>query len=142
MTKSQHVYLFVYGSLRPGWKVSKDIPGATIARRALQLQARHLGSAQVNGQLYDLGDYPGLRLEDSGHQTIGDLYEILDLSLLTTLDRYEGCDLLSPTPHEYRRIQVMLESKDIPFPHPVWVYEWILEQDDAQTIPGGDWLKR
>ena len=140
MTEAQHMYLFVYGSLRPAWRRTSSIGGAAMAKQALRQKARHLGQARVRGELFDLGRYPGLLLNDCRWVT-GDLFLIHDDSLLRTLDRYEGCDAVSPRPHEYQRVETQVEFDGQVFSHPVWVYESLFRPPGAEVVASGDWLK-
>ncbi|MGF6753931.1 gamma-glutamylcyclotransferase family protein [Paraburkholderia sp. GAS42] len=76
--------VFVYGTLRAG--EVNDISAAA---------ARHdiapptlLGTAAVNGRLYDFSSYPGLVVDDRGVPVVGDVYEIDD-ELVAVLDEIE-----------------------------------------------------
>ncbi|MAQ99675.1 MAG: gamma-glutamylcyclotransferase [Oceanospirillaceae bacterium] len=134
-------YLFVYGSLRPGWRRTQTIPGAATMRRTLRLRARHLGPATLQGTLVDLGRYPGLILsDDSRHRVCGDLYRLSDTALLSHLDAYEGCAPGDPLPHEYRRVQTQAQPEQGPAVR-VWVYEYLPGRRKVPLIPGGDWLQ-
>jgi gamma-glutamylcyclotransferase (GGCT)/AIG2-like uncharacterized protein YtfP len=141
MTEAQHMYLFVYGSLRPAWRRTSSIGGAAVAKQALRQKARHLGQARVQGELFDLGRYPGLLLHKDDCWVMGDLFQIRDNSLLRTLDRYEGCDELSPRPHEYQRVETHIEFDGQMFSQPVWIYESLFLPPGARKVNSGDWLK-
>jgi 2-hydroxychromene-2-carboxylate isomerase/gamma-glutamylcyclotransferase (GGCT)/AIG2-like uncharacterized protein YtfP len=59
--------LFVYGTLRQ-WgsnAITRLVPGA-----------RLLGHGSVRGQLYDVGTYPHLILDDAAGDVVGELYEV------------------------------------------------------------------
>ncbi|HVP28013.1 MAG TPA: gamma-glutamylcyclotransferase family protein [Myxococcota bacterium] len=83
-------HLFVYGTLRPG------LAPAPVAR--LLDGARSLGAARIPGRLYDLGAYPGARLEgEAGDEIQGEVFWVPDLAArLPALDRYEGFDPAAP----------------------------------------------
>lgn len=72
--------LFVYGTLmgskRPGIK--------------------YVSEAIINGTIYDLGAYPGVKTEGIG-TVHGELYEVKEYAW-KGLDAYEGC------PHLYKRV--------------------------------------
>lgn len=74
-------YLFVYGTLRKEFELSWK---AAIAQQLL-----FVGTGNVNGTLYDLGDYPGA-VKGGDAEILGDIFEIKDTSILEVLDVYEG----------------------------------------------------
>lgn len=132
-------YLFVYGSLRPGWKKLHTIPGSATMRRTLRIRARHHGPASVPGVLVDLGRYPGL-LPTAGDRIVqGDLYEIADKALLSHLDAYEGCAPGDPLPHEYRRTRTRATLPDGRVVD-AWVYEYQPRRRRIKPLSSGDWL--
>jgi gamma-glutamylcyclotransferase (GGCT)/AIG2-like uncharacterized protein YtfP len=137
-------YVFVYGTLRRGEQ--RDINCLTPA-------PRWLGSASVEGVLYDLGEYPGLVLghEPGSGQTHvkGDVYEIAG-ELEPSLDEIEG---VAPQPNgEYAKRQVLvhLDSLESPLatnesglatPLTCLVYEVTPGRVAAcPVIEGGDWV--
>lgn len=101
-------YLFVYGTLRED-----------AGHEMYHVLARHavfVGAATVRGELYSLGDYPGLVPRyDTTDLIKGEVYEIRDDALehtLSVLDDYEGLGPDNPLPHEYRRQLVHVTLDD------------------------------
>ena len=137
-------HVFVYGTLRRGEQ--RDINFLTPA-------PRWLGSASVEGVLYDLGEYPGLVLGREpvpGQSKVkGDVYEIAS-GLEPLLDQIEG---LLPEPNgEYakRHVRVHLESLEpllagndraMALPLTCLVYEVTPGRvAGCPVIQGGDWV--
>lgn len=117
--------LFVYGSLRP-----------SLARgRPLELVAdlEHRGVASVPGDLYDLGDYPGLVPGDG--RVWGDLLRPPDAERLALLDDYEECGGPNPL---FRRV-VLTASRGDGSCCPVWAYRYERSVAGGRRIPGGDY---
>jgi gamma-glutamylcyclotransferase (GGCT)/AIG2-like uncharacterized protein YtfP len=77
-------YVFVYGTLRAG--EINDI-GRAATRHGIDAP-RLIGTATVNGRLYDFGAYPGLVLDASAGPVRGDVYEVDD-ALVPVLDEIE-----------------------------------------------------
>jgi gamma-glutamylcyclotransferase (GGCT)/AIG2-like uncharacterized protein YtfP len=76
---SSHL-VFVYGTLRRG------------NARAMSIRfpnSRFIADAKVSGSLYDLGEYPGLLLDESNSLVIGEVYEVDD-ETLSKLDDIEA----------------------------------------------------
>lgn len=116
--------VFVYGTLRPG--ASRDaeafFPGATF-----------LGPARVRGVLYDLGDYPGVHLDDSAGWIVGEIVRVT-AEALAGFDAWEGVDA-----GLYRRVPVTVERPDAP-PLTTWIYEIADACEGRPVISSGDWL--
>ena len=79
-------HLFVYGTLRP--QLARGEAQALIA--ALKI----VGSATVQGKLYDFGAYPGVTNEKG--LVFGDLLLLSSDEQLHLLDAYEECNGSSP----------------------------------------------
>jgi gamma-glutamylcyclotransferase (GGCT)/AIG2-like uncharacterized protein YtfP len=79
-------HLFVYGTLRP--QLARGEAQALIA--ALKI----VGSATVQGKLYDFGSYPGVTNEKG--LVFGDLLLLSSAEQLRLLDAYEECNGSSP----------------------------------------------
>lgn len=121
-------FVFVYGTLRAGG--SNDI-------RRYAPAPRLIGNARVRGTLYDLGAYPGLRLDGAG-SVAGEVYEI-DAALEAALDRLEEVRADGSGEYCRRMIDVALQQQVL---HCL-VYEIHAGRiAGAAIIHGGDWLAR
>ena len=124
-------YLFVYGTLRKACKSG--------AHNEYLGGADFVSSAKIRGQLYRVGDYPGLVLSDAGHWVIGEIYLLRSESQLHDLDVYEGCAKTSPQPYEYNRSihEVVLNNGDLV---KAWVYVYQQDTQALMNIGSGDFL--
>ena len=128
--------LFVYGTLRRGER-------ADLHRSACQFSVEYLGRDKINGKLYSLGPYPGIKLipslngdfDSSLPLVVGDAFYIKDSSVCANLDAYECYNPEAPTQGLYDRTQVVAESGRI-----VWVYVFNGPVIEDQLIETGDWL--
>lgn len=116
--------LFVYGTLRRGW--------SNRYARLLDRSAGYLGTAQIQGRLYDLGRYPGVHLQaDADEWVTGDLFRLRNAdAVLPVLDEYEG--------PAFERVSAMAI-----LPAGVrarcWVYEYKLGVAEDRRIVSGDY---
>ncbi len=118
-------HVFVYGTLRPLL--------ATGEPRLLVEALRNDGPAIVQGQLFDLGDYPGLI---AGPGTVhGDLLVVDIADQLAALDAYEECGPPSPLFKRERTTAWRPDGSLLA----VWVYRYCLSVVDAEPIAGGDY---
>ncbi len=87
---------------------------------------RSLGPCRVPGVLHAVGDgdYPCL-MEGDG-EVVGELYEVVDPSILPVLDAYED--------DEYERRLVRLLEPDVE----AWTYVWTAPAP-GEPIDDGDW---
>lgn len=92
-------YLFVYGTL-------KRDSGHPMHTKMTQY-ASYYCNAWIQGELVDLGGYPGLvQGKDTDKNTYGEVYNINNMkALFELLDDYEECSDQFPEPHEYIRLQ-------------------------------------
>ena len=82
-------------------------------QQQLHKAAKFIGRAQVKGKLFDFGEYPGAVYEPYSDTLIfGELYEIVDQSVWSIIDEYEGCSIQDEKPHEYIRIDVEASCED------------------------------
>ncbi|AST31926.2 gamma-glutamylcyclotransferase family protein [Ralstonia solanacearum] len=132
MTEVDHVFVFVYGTLRAG--EANDLCLAA-ARRGIA-EPKLVGHAMLHGRLYDFGAYPGLVPDPTGTAVRGDVYRI-DPGLVPVLDEieevYPGGDALFL--RETHTVMLGSEPLDC-IVYPV---------DAAQAagrhvITGGDWV--
>jgi gamma-glutamylcyclotransferase (GGCT)/AIG2-like uncharacterized protein YtfP len=117
-------YLFVYGTLKP------EVAPAEIA--AVMRQLRSLGSGTIRGFLYDLGEYPGVRLDSSGGEVEGEIVEFNDAAILKPLDAYEGYYPEAPGKSLFvrRRCHAYLKEGNL-FS---WVYEYNRQPPSSRQI--------
>ena len=126
--------LFTYGTLCSGF----NNPTAL----AFHKKSNLIGKAQIKGTLYLIKhSYPGLvqtEMDDAWIQ--GELWELKEpLAIIKNIDEYEGCDLNSPTPHEYARVVREIKLNDMLLD--AWVYLYRLPVDQQQEIMSGDFKK-
>ena len=124
-------YLFVYGTLLPELAPLKMAD--TVGRLKL------VGAATVRGRLYDLGDYPGARLEGGG-RIHGRVFEIEPVrELLKIFDAYEGFSRKQFAHSEFVRKKcraVLGDGSRIG----CWIYEYNRQPGSAKMIASGDYL--
>jgi GrpB-like predicted nucleotidyltransferase (UPF0157 family)/gamma-glutamylcyclotransferase (GGCT)/AIG2-like uncharacterized protein YtfP len=117
----QNQYLFVYGMLRTGG-------GHSMADHARGSQ--FIGPAEINGSLYDMGDYPGLVLDSAG-KVVGEIYEVNE-EILKQLDEFEATS-------EYSRHTTEVSAAGEV--SNCWVYTPDPERcSTARMIESGDWI--
>jgi gamma-glutamylcyclotransferase (GGCT)/AIG2-like uncharacterized protein YtfP len=127
-------YLFVYGSLRSPSHLPPQI--APVVSRF-----HRLGEAQVNGRLYDFGQYCGAVLDNSGNSVIhGELIELPDGNLLQILDRYEEIDQSDVDNSLFARQRTTVRLADGSI-HNAWIYVYNKPTSDAPLIECGDYLQ-
>jgi gamma-glutamylcyclotransferase (GGCT)/AIG2-like uncharacterized protein YtfP len=127
----------VYGTLR---RLNGSDPHALLQRKA-NLESE----GTIQGQLFNLGEYPGLVLStDSADRVVGEVYRLDAAHIddtLRELDEYEGMGPTSPQPHEYRREMVRVDLKN---GSNVDAWAYVLNQVPRKSarIPSGDYLDR
>jgi gamma-glutamylcyclotransferase (GGCT)/AIG2-like uncharacterized protein YtfP len=127
--------LFVYGTLR---KDAKNEMHHMLAR-----YSTYVGKGHIQGQLFDVGTYPGVFLKEGClDMVVGEVYSLNSIYASRTwqiLDQYEGCGPSNPDPHEYRRqkVNVFLDDGN---EVDSWAYTLTSLPLAAVRIPGGDYL--
>jgi gamma-glutamylcyclotransferase (GGCT)/AIG2-like uncharacterized protein YtfP len=123
-------FLFSYGTLLPQ-HAPEDIAATTA-------KLRPYAEAWVYGTLYDLGDFPGVRLQpDNGSRVFGTVFLLPDdPDLLQRLDEYEG---FNPDEEQAslfirRRQTVTLTDGNV---LECWIYEYNGTPSSAQIIASG-----
>ena len=127
-------YLFVYGTLRKefGLQISKDIKG----------DISYIGSAAINGALYDIGEYPAaLPIEDSSSKIIGEIYQVIHpRKVFKLLDEYEGYDRKHIAKSEYYRRREILEMENGD-KICAWIYWYNFPINNKRRIRQNDYLQ-
>jgi gamma-glutamylcyclotransferase (GGCT)/AIG2-like uncharacterized protein YtfP len=119
-------HLFVYGTLRRGFN--------NRYARLLDRSAKYLGTALIRGRLYDLGRYPGIRLQAIGDEWVaGEIYCLRNAALtLAVLDEYEGSAFERVEANALLSDRVRLSC---------WVYEYKRRVTEGKRVISGDWLE-
>ena len=128
-------YLFVYGSLRRGFKN----PAYEYISRFFEL----VGDARVKGDLYDMGDFPAA-LPGNGEQfLVGELYRIKEENefswAMAQLDDYEGIVVEAGEHPEFRRD--LVEAECMGQKQLAWIYWYNSDISGRPLIESGDVLK-
>lgn len=120
--------VFTYGTLRR----------SASNGRMMETRSNYVGTTRINGKIYRVSSwYPGLRRDgfrntdpftSEGPTVEGDVFEITNESLPSSLDSYEGY------PHLYDRTLVETENGDR-----VWVYTIQDKPQEDRLIPTGKW---
>ncbi len=124
MNQHYSSYLFIYGTLMQN--ISSNIA------RYLKANSRLVGNGQMQGKLYDLGQYPGAVYSSKAKSWIkGQVIELEETaSMLSRLDDYEG--------EEYDRKVVPIHlSNEV---YCCWVYLYRFNIDGFIEIEIGDYL--
>lgn len=126
--------LFVYGSLRSGFQH----PAYTYISRYFTLQ----GTAKVNGELFDMGEYPAAVPTDKPAWIIGELYTIQKTEefswAIGQLDDYEGINGEPDEPQLYRRDKTIVHLNDQQIE--AWIYWYNGSVAGRPKIECGDLL--
>lgn len=127
-------HLFVYGSLRSGF----NSPAYTYISKYFTL----MGTAYVQGKLFQLPDFPAGVPTNDQSLIKGELYTIkipAECSwAIAQLDDYEGVQPEDGQPALYRRAltKVQFNHEDIQ----AWIYWYNGSVDEGHLIEGGDLL--
>ncbi len=108
----------------------------------LSKHCQFVDEAFVYGQMFDLGDYPGIVMDHNrSAQVYGDCFKLLDpTAALATFDDYEECGPAHPTPWLYlRETQTCYLKAGNSLK--AWVYVYNRDLTDKPLIEGGDYLK-
>lgn len=94
--------------------------------------SQFIADAKVRGNLYDLGAFPGLVLDDSNSFVIGEVYEVDD-EILANLDEFEASSY-----YLRKRVEISIGTER----SMCWIYEPDPEFYSLSTlIPLGDWIE-
>ena len=107
-----------YGTLQRAFRVQE--------RLGVAARLRFVGPCRLPGVLYHLGPYPGVS-EGEG-EVHGELFEILDETVIVELDEFEG-------PEYERRDVGLLEPEGR-----AWVYVLVRRPPESRRIASGRWV--
>ena len=135
MKKPEVYQLFVYGSLRSGFRS----PAYEYVSRYFDL----VGEAKVKGELFDLGTYPAAKPTSTNKFIVGELYRIRNEKefswAIGQLDDYEGVNVAFDEMLLYRReiTEVQIDDKVTN----AWIYWYVGDVKDKPVIDSGDVLQ-
>lgn len=122
-------YLFIYGTLIP------ELAPKEIAPAVRKLE--YVGDGSVSGTLYDLGDYPGIKLEPATRRRVrGRLFRVPSDEDLKKLDEFEEYNPRRPRSSLYTRklVNVRLDNgKKVR----AWIYEYNRSPASKNMIKNG-----
>ncbi len=118
----------VYGSLLRGL--------GGIERLGIADRMRFVGPCLLEGELFDLGDWPGMR--PGRGPVVGEIHALLDRDVLGVLDQFEDYDPADPRGSLYLRERVRLLEPAGAF---AWTYVYNRVPDASTRIPSGDWRR-
>lgn len=119
-------WIVLYGSLMRGLGAMDSL--------GIGDQIRYVSPCICPGELFDLGDYPGLRPGKA--QVVAELHAVLDRQAISTLDAFEDFDPAKPRDSLYLREELELIE---PRGTRAWVYVYNRVPDAAQRVASGDW---
>ena len=126
-------FIFVYGTLRKEFSSSMS--------SILQRCCNYLSPGQMQGKMYEVGEYPGAVESDNPEDIVhGDIYSIIDPEIvLPVLDEYEECSEKFSRPHEYVRKMKMIST---PGGESIsaWVYIYNHDVTGFPRIRSGDYI--
>ena len=107
------ILLFIYGTLHPD-RAPRAI--ADVVRRL-----KPVGAGTIRGRMFDLGEYPGVVLDDSAGDAAfaaapgtipGEVFEVPDAETLVRLDAYEDYRPGDPGASLFLRVETTVAMSD------------------------------
>jgi len=127
-------YLFVYGSLLPGQAPAEIAP--TVDR------LKTVGDGFVRGRLYELGEYPGLVLDETGEKIPGKIFRLPEEpEVLKRLDDYEEFDPDQPEGSLFVRQKLTVTRSGQNRKLTCWVYVYNPHAGAVPAIGPGEFPK-
>lgn len=135
MTTTSPYRLFVYGSLRSGFK--------SPAYEYISRYFSFLADGRVKGYLYDLGEYPAALPGNDDAFIVGELYEVKDADqfqyVIGQLDDYEGVLVEEGEQPLYRREMAQVHTAE--GPTEAWVYWYNGDVEGKPLVASGDMIQ-
>lgn len=135
MTTPSTYYVFVYGSLRSGFK--------SPVYEYISKFFNFVSNAKVKGKLYDLGEYPAAQPTDEENFITGELYLIKNQHefswAIGQLDDYEGVAVEEDEVQLYRRETAEIFYNDTNVV--AWIYWYNGDVSGKPVIASGDVLE-
>jgi gamma-glutamylcyclotransferase (GGCT)/AIG2-like uncharacterized protein YtfP len=135
MTNPGIYHLFVYGSLRSGFR--------SPVYEYISRFFKFIGDAKVKGRLYDMGSYPAGIATTDDHFIIGELYQAKNEHefswAIGQLDDYEGVSVEADEVQLYRRevADVFINGETVK----AWIYWFNGDVAGRPEITSGDMME-
>jgi gamma-glutamylcyclotransferase (GGCT)/AIG2-like uncharacterized protein YtfP len=135
MTNHGIYHLFVYGSLRSGFR--------SPVYEYISRFFKFIGDAKVKGRLYDMGSYPAGIATTDDHFIIGELYQAKNEHefswAIGQLDDYEGVSVEADEVQLYRRevADVFINGETVK----AWIYWFNGDVAGRPEITSGDMME-
>lgn len=136
MTNPGIYHLFVYGSLRSGFR--------SPVYEYISRFFKFIGEAKVKGKLFDMGSYPaGVPAAEGEHYIVGELYQAKNEHefgwAIGQLDDYEGVAVEADEIQLYRRevTDVHINGETVK----AWIYWYNGDIGGRPFIPSGDMME-
>jgi pyruvate carboxylase len=125
--------LFVYGTLRRGFPLHRELA---------KLDARYIGRGRIGGDLFNLGEYPGVLPAASSRKGVeGELYELRKPEeQIPILDQLEEFDAKRPSKSLFVRRRATVRMNDGSRVR-AWVYFLPRRPARASVISSGDYAE-
>lgn len=120
-------FISVYGTLRRGGPANGMMRGA-----------KYIGKDTIPADLYKLGWFPGVKLNDNG-KTIVDVYELPEKNVeafLAPIDEYEGYHRGAPEQSLFDRQTALLQGRN----EETMVYVYKAPLNESLRVKSGDWF--
>lgn len=87
--------------------------------------------------MYNLGAYPGVKLDGNPDGFVCDLFELDDAQVMARLDAYEGYD-----PEDSERSLYLRQLIEVPDIGAAYIYEYNQHVKGGARVENGDWLSK
>lgn len=116
-------YLFVYGTLKRGHQLKEG--------NNLLKGSNFIGFGKINGNLFNLGAYPGLIISKSDDSWVfGEVFELRNpAKTFRIIDQYEGDDYVRVLEEVFVKDEILT----------CWVYMFIGNTSGLKKIEGGNY---
>ncbi|MBK0379030.1 gamma-glutamylcyclotransferase family protein [Mucilaginibacter segetis] len=121
-------FLFVYGTL---------LQQHNKFTLYLNMHCSFYNKGQIKGRLYDIGEYPGLIVDNNAGYVYGNIYKIGNPEILRELDIYEGNGPEEEQPNLYIRQKHLIETDNDTVK--AWLYHYNLPIENLKQITSGNY---
>ena len=121
--------ILVYGTLRKGQGAYRSF--------GLEASTDYVDNVRIEGSMYDLGSFPGIKLDGNPDGFLCDVLDLKDPDDIQHLDAYEGYVENNPASSLYLR-----QTVELPHFGKCFIYEYNNHVGGKPRIASGDWAER